>query len=174
MTEELNFDGPSEDLDVFECPKCKETIDTSSDVCRFCGAKVDHEAAKKAAHLLANVDQALSDASYLRNTAALALILCAGVVFALLRGSARSGRVIVQIGIQNILLGLCALFIVCSLPFPFWSMRWWTKYARLPSDDEDFQSARVAVRTTGYAAVVALAASGVIVCLVLIFRITHG
>ena len=174
MAEALNFDGTTEDLDVFECPHCHETIDTSADVCRFCGAKIDHEAAKKAAHLLAQVDQACSDASYLRSTAAIALLLCVGTAFGLLRGGSRSPRVILLVGIQNILLGLCALFIVCSLPFPFWSMRWWAKYAHLPSDDEDFQSARMAVRSTGYAAVVALTASGVIVCLVFIYRITHG
>ena len=74
MADGLIFDGPSENLDVFECPNCKQTIDTSADVCRFCGAKVDHEAAQKAAHLLARVDQACSDASFLRNAAVTAFL----------------------------------------------------------------------------------------------------
>jgi hypothetical protein len=80
MADGLILDGPSEDLDVFECPNCKQTIDTSADVCRFCGAKVDHEVAQRAAHLLARVDQACSDASVLRYTAVTAFCLAAGIV----------------------------------------------------------------------------------------------
>ncbi len=47
MADGLILDGPTEDLDVFECPNCKQTIDVSADVCRFCGAKINHEAAEK-------------------------------------------------------------------------------------------------------------------------------
>ena len=97
MADGLTFDGPSEDLDVFECPHCKQTIDTSADVCRFCGAKIDHEAAQKAAHLLAIVDQACSDASVLRNTAVTAFLLVLGVLYALLRAS----RLVLLVGFQN-------------------------------------------------------------------------
>jgi hypothetical protein len=79
MADGLIVEGPSADLDIFECPNCKQTIDTSATVCRFCGAKVDHEEAKKAAHLLARVDQACSDASVLRNTAVAAFLLVLGI-----------------------------------------------------------------------------------------------
>ena len=65
---------------IFECPNCKQTIDTSADVCRFCGAKVDHEAAQTAAHLLAKVDQACSDASILRYASVTAFCVAAGTV----------------------------------------------------------------------------------------------
>lgn len=169
MTDELMIDGPSEDLDVFECPNCKETIDTSADVCRFCGAKVDHETAQKAAHLLARVDQACSDASYLRNTAVVAFLLFLGVLIALLR----SGRFLLVVGFQNVLLGFCGLALLLSSPFPLWSLHWWRKNANLPSDDEDFQSARVLVRSTGFAATVSLVTFGLLFCLVLIFKATH-
>jgi hypothetical protein len=53
MTDGLMIDGPTDDLGVFECPECKQAIDTSADVCRFCGARVNHEAAQKGAHFLA-------------------------------------------------------------------------------------------------------------------------
>lgn len=173
MAGEVSFDGPSEDLDVFECPKCGETIGTSADVCRFCGAKVDHEAAKNAAHLLARVDQACSDASNLRNTAAIAFTLAVGALFVILRGN-RSPSLFHWFGSQNVLMGYAALVLVVSSPFPLWSLRWWGKHAKLQSDDEELQSARTTVRSTGFAASAAFVASGVIICLILVLRATHG
>jgi hypothetical protein len=156
MTDALIIDGPSEDLDVFECPNCKETIDTSADVCRFCGAKVNHEAAQKAAHLLARVDQACSDASVLRYTAVTAFCLSAGVVIGLLRNP----RFIQHVGFQNVLIGFCVL--------------WWSKNANLPSDDEDFQNARGMVRAAGSIATASLVTFGSLLWLVLILKSNHG
>jgi hypothetical protein len=169
MADGLILDGPSEDLDVFECPKCKETIDTSADVCRFCGAKVDHEAAQKAAHLLARVDQACSDASVLRNTAVIAFLLVLGIVYSLLRAA----RLVLVFGFQNEVLGISALVLILSAPFPIWSLRWWSKYTSLTSDDEDFQDARVTVRSTGSTALAFAAASGALFCVVLILKLAH-
>jgi hypothetical protein len=169
MADGLILDGPSEDLNIFECPNCKQTIDTSADVCRFCGAKVNHESAQKAAHLLARVDQACSDASVLRNTAVVAFLLVLGIVISLLRAA----RLVLLFGFQNEVLGLCGLVLILSSPFPIWSLRWWTKYASLTSDDEDFQDARVTVRSTGSTALAFMAASGSLFCLVLIFKLAH-
>ena len=166
MADGLILEGPSEDLNIFECPNCKQTIDTSADVCRFCGAKVDHESAQKAAHLLARVDQACSDASVLRNTAVVAFLLVLGVVFSLLRAA----RLVLVFGLQNELMGLCVLVLILSAPFPIWSLRWWTKYTSLTSDDEDFQDARVTVRSTGSTALAFTIASGALICLVLILK----
>ena len=171
MADGVNFDGLTEDLDVCDCPKCGETIDAKADVCRFCGAKIDHEAAAKSAHLLARVDEACSDASFLRNTAAIAMILCLGTLFGALRSG---GRLIVRIGFENALLGFCVLVLIASSPFPVWCMRWWTKYAGLSGDDEDFQTARVTVRSTGFTATAALLVSGAILCWLLISRAAHG
>ena len=170
MTDGLMIDGTTEDLDVFECPHCKQTIDISADVCRFCGAKVDHEAAQKAAHLLAKVDQACSDASVLRYAAVTAFCLPLGVVIGLLHHP----RFIHLVGFQNVFLGFCALVFAVSSPFPIWSLRWWRKNARLTSDDEDFQNARGVVRTAGSAAAASLVTFGSLFCLVLILKSTHG
>ena len=169
MADGLILEGPSEDLNVFECPNCKQTIDTSADVCRFCGAKVNHEEAEKAAHLLARVDQACSDASVLRNTAVVAFLLVLGIVYSLLRAA----RLVLLIGFQNELLGISVLVLILSAPFPIWSLRWWTKYTRLPSDDEDFKDARVTVRSTGSTALEFTLASGALFCLVLILKFAH-
>ena len=168
MAEELNFDGATEDLDVFDCPKCGQTIDASADVCRFCGAKVNHETAQQAAHLLARVDQACSDASYLRNTAAIVLILLGGVVFALVR----QPRFFVLFGFENTLLGFCALVILVCSPFPLWALGWWRKYAGLTGNDDDFQDARKAVKTVGTGTAAALLTFGGLLCLVFLLRAT--
>jgi hypothetical protein len=169
MADGLTFDGPSEDLDVFECPHCKQTIDTSADVCRFCGAKVNHEAAQKAAHLLAKVDQACSDASVLRNTAVVAFLLVLGIVYSLLRAA----RLVLVFGFQNEVLGISVLVLILSAPFPIWSLRWWTKYTSLTTDDEDFQDARATVRSTGSTALAFSVASGALFCLFLILKFAH-
>jgi uncharacterized membrane protein YcjF (UPF0283 family) len=166
MADGLIFDGPNEDLNVFECPHCKQTIDTSASVCRFCGARVDHEEAETATHLLAKVDQACSDASYLRNTAVTMFCLSVGVAIGLLRSS----RFVLRVGFQNVVLGFCAMVLILSLPFPFWSLRWWRKNARLSSDDDEYQDARTMVRSTGFAAVAAWVTFGSLLCLVLILR----
>jgi hypothetical protein len=164
MTDRLITDDASEDLDVFECPHCKQTIDIAADHCRFCGAKVDHASAQKAAHFLASVDQACSDASYLRNTAGTVLAFLVAVVLVALR----SGRLLDRIGFQNSFLGFCMLVLIASLPFPFWAMRWWRKNANLVSDDDEFQSARGSVRTVGFAAAASFVIFGGLLCLILI------
>lgn len=172
MADGLILDGPSEDLDVFECPKCGQTIDVSANVCRFCGAKIDHEAAQKAAQLLSRVDQACSDASVLRYTAVSAFIF---PVFTLL-GALRSRgfyRFIQHVGFQNVVLGFCALVLIVSSPFPFWSLRWWEKYAKLASDDEEFQNNRKMVRAAGLIAATSFVTFGLLLCLVLILKATH-
>ncbi len=170
MDDGLILDGPSEDLDVFECPNCKQTIDTSADVCRFCGAKINHEEAQSAAHLLARVDQACSDASVLRYTAVTAFCLSVGILIGLLRNP----RFIERVGFQNTLLGFCGLAILLSSPFPVWSLNWWRKHASLTSDDDEFQSDRSMVRSTGTTALSFLVAFVSLFCLILILKIRHG
>ena len=169
MTNGLITDGSPEELDVFECPNCKETIDTSADLCRFCGAQVDHQAAQKAANLLAKVDQACSDASVLRYTAVTAFCLAAGTFVGLLRNA----RFIERVGFQNALLGFCALVLILSSPFPIWSLNWWRKYASLKSDDEDFQNGRRTVRKAGSFALASTVASALLFCLVLVLKAAH-
>jgi hypothetical protein len=170
MAEEVNFDGQSADLDVFDCPKCGQTIDTSATVCRFCGAKIDHAAAENSAHLLARVDVACSDASYLRNAVAIVLILLGGVVFALLR----QPRFFILFGFQNTVLGFSVLVLLVCSPFPLWTLRWWAKYASIKSDDEDLQNARKVIKSIGTGATAALVTFGSILCLVLLLRIAHA
>jgi hypothetical protein len=166
FTEGINLDGVTEDLDVFDCPNCKQTIDASSDVCRFCGAKVDHKAAQQAAHLLAKVDQACSDASVLQGVAVTAFCLSVGVAIGILRNP----RFIQRVGFLNVVLGFCLLVLTLSSPFPIWSLYWWKKNANLTSDDEEFQNAGVTVRRAGSFAIASLVTFGSLLCLILILR----
>jgi hypothetical protein len=170
MADEINFDGPSEDLDVFDCPKCGQTIDATADVCRFCGAKINHDAAQKAAHLLARVDLACSDASYLRSTVVIVLILLGGVVFTLVR----QPRFFILFGFENTLLGFCVLVLLVCSPFPLWTLRWWTKNAKIESDDDDFQNARKVIKAVGTGTAAALLTFGSLFCLVLLYRLAHS
>ena len=166
MADGLVLDGPSEDLDVFECPKCGQTIDVSADVCRFCGAKINHEAAENAAHLLAEVDQACSDASLIRYAAGTAFALPIGLMIGLLRNP----RFIERVGFANVVLGFCVLVLLVSSPFPILSLRWWRKYAKLESDDEDFKTGRKMVGAAGRIGIAAFATFALLFCLVLVLK----
>jgi hypothetical protein len=116
---------------IFECPACKETIDAKAQTCRFCGVKVDHEAALRAAVVLAKVNQACSDASYMRSTA-LTLPVFFGLQFVpFISGVGRIG------------------FLGITLVTPFWALRWWLKYRAIKTDDADFSSARNRVKWIG-------------------------
>jgi len=117
---------------LFQCPKCNETIDNTSETCRFCGQAVDYAAAVKAAEVLSKVNQACSDASYMKSCA-LAL-----PVFFVLR------YVPFFAGLGGIgLLGL-------SIGIPIWALRWWLKYGSLQSDDTEFLRARKTVKIAGF------------------------
>jgi len=116
---------------IFECPNCKETIDTKAETCRFCGVKVDHEAALRAAVVMAKVNQACSDASYMRSCA-----LTLPVFFVL-----RFVPFISQVGT----IGFCGITLIT----PFWALRWWRKYGKIETDDADFRSARNRVKWIG-------------------------
>lgn len=169
MTQSLGLDQSSESLGVFECPNCKEIVDASAQVCRFCGARFDHESAQKASQLLARVDQACSDSSYLRNTIVIVFFLLGGFAYAILR----NGRLIERVGFQNLALGFCVLVMLLFSPFPFWSFVWWRKNANLKSDDEDFQNSRKTVRSAGFTAVACFAASAAVLSLILVFKAAH-
>src|SRR5947209_14515097 len=53
----------------FPCPPCKEIINDRMEQCRFCGAPVDKGIAQMLAETQARVNQAYSDASYMKTAA---------------------------------------------------------------------------------------------------------
>jgi hypothetical protein len=114
----------SSEIQVFPCPKCRETINTSMAVCTFCGTSIDHKAAEQAAAETTLVSAACSDASYLKVMAGL-LLPFLGIMF---------------IPMMN-LIGLAGLWFL-RLAIPFMCIRWWFKYGTIKTTDPDFSNAR--------------------------------
>ena len=116
---------------IFECPNCKETIDAKAETCRFCGVKVDREAALKAAAVLAKVNRACSDASYMKSSA-LAILVFFALRFVPFLGALGG-------------LGLWVLLVV----IPIWALVWLRRYRGIETDDAEFIKARSTVKWIG-------------------------
>lgn len=54
---------------TFACPSCTEIIDAEATCCRYCAAVIDPQTAHAAAEVQDKVNQACSDASYIKITA---------------------------------------------------------------------------------------------------------
>jgi hypothetical protein len=118
------------DLDkprIFECPNCKQTIDTSAAQCRFCSATIDPAAAEAAAAKMARINRACSDASYLKIAA-----LCAPAFL-----------LIFFIPFMT-LLGEFGLFFLAAAT-PIWIILWCFRFLSIESDDPDFRRAKKTV-----------------------------
>jgi hypothetical protein len=109
---------------VFQCPVCKETIDTSAQKCRFCSATIDVGAAEAAAEAMARINQACSDASYLK-------VMAIGVPVAFVVGLLPFVS----------LLGALSLTFLC-FAVPVMSIRWWVNFNGIQSNESDFRRAR--------------------------------
>lgn len=127
MAKSLSLTASDGNLGIFECPVCKQTIDASSAQCRFCSAPVDPVAAQAAAEKMAKVNQACSDASYLR-TAAISILVFIGVMFIPFMG----------------LVGLVGYYFLL-IAVPVLAIRWWVRFGRIQADDSDFRRARITV-----------------------------
>lgn len=53
----------------FPCPNCREIINDSAEKCKYCDTPINKEAAQAAAEIQTRVNQAYSDASYLKTAA---------------------------------------------------------------------------------------------------------
>jgi hypothetical protein len=116
---------------ILSCPKCNETIDASAETCRFCGAPINADYARHAAEVMAKINQACSDASYMRSTA-----LTLPVFFVL-----RFVPFISMLGSIG--------WLVLLVGIPIWAIVWWVRYNAIESADPDFVGARKTVKTVG-------------------------
>jgi endogenous inhibitor of DNA gyrase (YacG/DUF329 family) len=111
-------------VQVFPCPSCGETINTSVQQCPFCSAPIDRAEAEKSAAETSRISQACSDASYLKIM--LAILIPFGIL------------------IFFPFLGLAGMlgFIFIKYAVPVMTIRWWIKYGRIKTTDSDFHNAR--------------------------------
>ena len=114
-------------VEVFPCPHCGETINTTMQQCNFCGAFIDRDAARESAAATARISAAVNDASYLR-----IMIGVAGVFFLL-----RFAVVVAWLGLFG--------FLFFEIAVPILLMRWWVRYGRIRTTDADFRPARKVV-----------------------------
>ncbi len=110
---------------VFQCPNCKETINTSAQRCPFCSHVIDSGTAQVAADFMARVNQACNDARNLRTMAGAIPIL-----FAL-------SFVMSSFKMQTVV----AIFVVFGA-----AIRWRVRFGSLEIDDRDLENAS---RTVG-------------------------
>ena len=116
---------------VFQCPNCKETIDTSAQQCRFCSAAIDPGAAEAAADIMARVNQACSDASYLK-VMGVSVPIFLVMIFVPFAG---------WLGIVGY------YFLVFATPAM--AISWWVRFGRIKTDDREFGSAKRTVIIVG-------------------------
>lgn len=109
---------------IFECPNCKQTIDTAAVKCPYCSISIDPKLAEAAADVMSKINQACSDASYLRIMAG-TLFVCLLLSFLPFVGF------IAVIG-----------FYFLVLAVPIMTIRWWVKFGSLTSDENDWRRAK--------------------------------
>lgn len=118
------------DLDkpkIFECPNCKQTIDTTSTQCRFCSTSIDPAIAEAAAAKMARINRACSDASYLKIAG-----LCAPAFL-----------VILLIPFMTFMGELGLIFLEFAIPI--WIILWCFRFLNIQTDDPDFRRAKKTV-----------------------------
>lgn len=111
-------------IQVFPCPNCRETINTTAQTCPFCGTAIDHAAAEHSAAKTARISRAVSDASYIR------IMLGLLIPFFLL----------IFVPLLN-LIGVVGFWFL-KIAIPVMTVRWWVLYGRIRTTDPDFPKAR--------------------------------
>jgi hypothetical protein len=106
---------------TFRCPNCNEMINESATHCRFCSLAIDRGVAELIASRQEQVNQAYSDASYLRRTAVgMYVFLVAATFFTLLYWG----------------------FLIAFWMGLFLLVRWQVKFSDLLTDDPDYAKAK--------------------------------
>lgn len=128
----------SSTVSVLPCPNCNQTINTTMQVCPFCSFPIDHAAATASAEVFARVNQACSDAGFLKVMAG-----ATGAFFLL--------GLLPFVGF----LGTLGFWFL-ALATPVMVVRWFVKFGDLKSGDPEFVSARQAAIAVGIIAAIVL------------------
>jgi uncharacterized membrane protein YvbJ len=107
----------------FPCPSCQQIINDDAQQCRYCGAPVDRAIAQAAADTQDKVNQACSDASYMRSAAVGMWVLLALSLIPF---------------IPFVYYGFIFVFFVVIVLF----VRWQLRFANVNTADPDYAKAR--------------------------------
>jgi hypothetical protein len=121
---------------VLPCPNCKETINTSMQQCPFCSVPIDHDAAETSAAAFSKVNQACSDASYLK----------------IMAGSALMFFLLEFVPILGMIGGMGFLFLEFAIPVM--TIRWWIKFGKIKTDELEFARAKQTALFVGIGATI--------------------
>jgi hypothetical protein len=114
----------STSIRILSCPSCKETINDSMLQCPFCFVAVDPDTVASAVDALTKLNQACSDASYLRIMVSTAATFFCLQIVPFISMLARFG------------------FLFLELAVPAMSIRWWIKFMAIQTEDPEFARAR--------------------------------
>jgi hypothetical protein len=114
----------SNDVAVFQCPSCKQFINTGMSECVHCGAIVDSSLAQEAAGIQSLIAQACNDASYLKIMARSFVALYIASLLPFVGWFAGWGSVFLWFAI------------------PIMAIRWFIKFTNLRTSDPDIPKAR--------------------------------
>ena len=109
---------------IFQCHACREFINSSMAICRFCSVTIDPHLASSAINLQEKVNAACNHASLSRNFAGAMLIS----FFA---------RLIPIVGIAFFI-----IFIIGFFGVPIQLLIWQIKYANINTSDPDYKTAK--------------------------------
>lgn len=135
-----------EQIQTFPCPNCEQFISDRAERCRFCDEPVDPVTARAAAGLQSRVNQACSDASYLKIVAL-----------------SMWGALVISTGVVSVLIN--SAFLVMAALLPILIARWQLKFGRVETRDPDFARARRAKNLSLALWLAALVAASVVVLL---------
>src|SRR5262245_29237089 len=108
----------------FQCQNCREFINTSMDNCPYCQVAINHDAAMTAADHQAKIAKACNSASFLKVMARAMVIFYLVSWIPIVGGAA---------GVA---------FFAMAVLIPVLLIIWWVRYARLQTDDQDFDNAK--------------------------------
>jgi len=111
----------SQSKGILPCPSCGEMIYSDVEICRFCSAPIEREAAERGAELQKRVNDACNQAKWLRNAA--------GVMWLFL---------LVGMFIPLMSWGYVGLFVAV----PIWLITWQVRFRGLETSDPDYQTAK--------------------------------
>ncbi len=116
----------SENIMSFRCVSCGEYINTSMTQCRYCEAPIDPEVARMVSAEQDKVNNACSEASYIKSIAVVLAIAC----------------VVSFLPIPLVSTVAFLFFCATYLAVPVMVLRWQIKFGQLRSSDPDYAKAK--------------------------------